>query len=374
MRNVVTISKRQIWAMALLILAAFASCCIAVECIVAIPVLFIMSMNKKITRIEIFCCFMTACLFVVLIRTGMISFPMFSQAAYLFSQNEDLCFWLESGHVHAVRLAIVYPGVIIGRWLNKDVDYGVTLYSAMLMILIVYFMLRMMHVNKMENRVGALFSALFVLALSFLMNGRLIFTFFGISLLALYELKFREREVSVVTLEIITAICVFFTLVSSGTMMVALGYVVLITPYRWSKAQSTNERVLLVLILLVAAIPVAYIFVPYVIVMLMRNVNFFGGGFQGAINVIHHGLGRFIDTENMALVLVLLFAGVIVVMANIYLFRREIIRKNHPDLPLFLLANLSIYGSVFGISTGLTATIPFLVLMIEKMNRSFRYA
>ncbi len=368
----VRITYRQILSFFLLILFAVISAIGITEMIVVLPLLIVLVNNRKVNYIEIVYCLLTGCILAGLIAFRIIEFSMFPQAAVLYAANEDVLYWIEIGHVHAIRLLVVYPGALLSKLFGFELNLGVTIYSASLLVLIMYFMIRMMKINNMENKINAIISGLFVIALSYFMNGRLIFVFFGISLLALYELRFSKNEVSVFKMQIMTAISLIFTMVSSGTMFVAFAYAVMIIPYRWKKLYTIKKKRLFIIIFLVSAVPIIGIFVPYLIKMTERNIIFYGGGFQGAINMINHGLGKFINTDNKLLVLFLFVVGAIVVIINIYLFKRKIIKRDHPNLPLFLLVNLSAYGSIFGLSTGLTALIPLFVLMIEKTNKTVR--
>lgn len=363
---------RQMLSFFLLILFTVISTVGMKEMIIVLPLLVVLLNSHRATYIETMYCLLTGCIIAGLIVLGEIKFPMFPQAAVLYEQNEDVIYWIKTGHIHAIRLLIVYPGVVLGKLPGFELNLGVTIYSASLLVLIQYFMMRMMNINNSENKVSGLLAGLLIVALSYLMNGRLIFVFFGISLLTLCELKFREREISIFMLQIVTAISIVFTMVSSGTMFVTFVYTVMMIPFRWKKLRKAGEKLLYAAILMVSAIPVINIFVPYLIKMTEKNITFYGGGFQGAINLINHGLGKIVNTSDNLLVLLFFAIGAIVLFANIYLFKHRIIQRDHPNLPLFLLVNLGIYGSIFGISTGLTALIPLLVLVIEKMNRSYR--
>lgn len=368
----IRITQRQILLFFIFIIFAVISATGMIEMMVNLPLLIVLVSRHKVNYIEVIYCLLTGCIIAGLIALRIIEFPMFPQAADLYAVNENVFYWIGTGHVHAIRLLIVYPGAVLSKLFGLDLNLGVTIYSASLLILILYFMMRMMSISKLENRIGVIASGLLIIALSYFMNGRLIFVFFGISLLALYELKFREDEVSVLMLQIVTVISIIFTMVSSGTMVVAFVYAVMIIPYRWKKAHKAREKRLFIAILLVSAIPAIVIFVPYLIKMIEKNIIFYGGGFQGTINLINHGLGKIVNTNNKLLVFSLFIIGAITVIINIKLFKGKIVRKDHPNLPLFLLVNLSAYGCVFGFSTGLTALIPLLVLMIEKMNKTFR--
>lgn len=367
----VRITKNKILLLFMFILFTAISVAGMTELMVTLPLLIVLVSRHKARQIEVIYSLLTACIIAGLIALRVIEFSMFPQAAELFSVNEDVLYWIGTGHVHAIRLLIVYPGVVLSKLFGFELNLGVTIYSASLMTLIMYFMMRMMSISKLENRISAMVSGLFIIALSYFMNGRLIFVFFGISLLALYELKFRENEVSVLMLQIVTAISIVFTMVSSGTMVIAFAYAVIIMPYRWKKLRKASEKMVFTAIMLAGAIPVICIFVPYLIKMIEKNIIYYGGGFQGAINMINHGIGKIVNTNDKLLVVSLFVIGAMVVIVNIYLFNHKIIRRDHPNLPLILLVNLSVYGSIFGLSTGLTALIPLLVLMIEKMIKAF---
>lgn len=342
------------------------------EIIAIIPLLVLLMGYKKTELFGSLCCIVFGCIMVLLIINHIVQFPMFPQAMELYTRNESMSYWIMSGHPHAIRLLIIYPGVLISKLFQLELDMGVTVYSAALLLLIMYSMIRILILNQLNNQFGCIASGLITIVLAIVMNGRLIFVFGGISLLVLAELEFRNNEMSLLKLQLTTIIAALFTMVSSGTMIVAFAYIIMIIPYRWNNMSTSNERKLFIVILLAMIVPVMSIIVPYSIKMTKKNIDYYGGGMQGAINMIHHGLGRFIDTNNHPLVIGLCFVGIIILLANIVVFKL-LARRRYIDLPLILLANLGVYGSVFGLSTGLTAFIPIVILCVESINRTFEF-
>lgn len=362
----VTISKTQLLALFSLIICIIVAMMGIGGVLVLIPLLIAMTFNRGTTAIEFIYCMLAGITLAFLRSAKIIEYPLFPQAATIYSRNNDLLYWFRTGHPHAIRLLISYPGIYIANRFSEEVTWGVTIYSISLLILIMYIMIKIIRINELENRISALLCGIAVVGLALVMNGRLIFTFWGVSLLCLYELKYKKGEVSVLILQIISAVAIIFSAVSSGNMFVTTAYVVLIMPFRWKKCRSSRERVFFVSIQFISLFPVIRIFVPYLLQMLRKNLNVFGGGFQGAINMMQHGLGKIFPTVSEGLTYLVLIVGVIIVIANIVLFEKLIIRKNNPNLPLFLIANVSLYASVFGLSAGLTAMIPVLILIVQR--------
>lgn len=141
------ITLKQILSFILLILFTILSVAGMPEMIAMLPLLLILVCKNDTSHIEMACCLLTGGIIAGLITFGVIEFPMFPQAASLYDINEDAFYWLKAGHVHAIRLLIVYPGVVLSNLFGFETDLGVTIYSASLMILILYFMMRMMYIT-----------------------------------------------------------------------------------------------------------------------------------------------------------------------------------------------------------------------------------
>ena len=337
---------------------------------ILMPLYLLIILDKNAKPIELLFGSALGSIFTLLVNFKVISYALFPQAAVLYNTNPDVFFWFSRGNEHAIRLLVAYPGILLSNWSRVDITGGMTIYSSSLLVLIMNFMLRILKYNEMENWLSAVISSIVTLILSFIMNGRMIFSFFGITLLMMCEVMYNRGRISLLMLQVSTYIAVLFTTVSSGTLTIITAYLVLITPYRWHLTKQKKEKICFVLINAISLYVALTIFIPYLSRMILRNINFFGGGFIGVFNMLQHGLGKVFYTENILLVYLLLFFGGVTIIANISFFVRNIVKKQNKDLPLLLMVNLCVYGFLFGRSTGLAMLIPVIVLFLKFLNNN----
>lgn len=370
LKRAITISSIQLLGLLTLIIELIIISMGRNEILILIPLCVACCLTKGFSSIELKFGMLLGFVLLALVSLNIIEYPLFPQAATLYYSNENVIYWFQRGNEHAIRLFIAYPGVLISNWFGVGITRGVTIYSSALLLLISIFMMQVLRMNHRENHVSAALCCLVIIVLSLVMNGRLIFSFFGITLLVLYEVKYSMNETSMLSLQIMSIIALLFTMVSSGTMIVAFVYIILIFPYRWKKMYSQKEKIAFLAILFAFVVPLATKYLPYLVRMINRNVQFFGGGFHGMVNMMRHGLGKILYTDSSVLILFIVVFGTFVVIFNIYLFNEKIVKTGNRNLPLFLITNICVYGSIFGRSTGLAALIPFTVLIICRFNLS----
>ncbi len=337
---------------------------------ILVPLFFIIMLDRESNAIELLYGNVLGIVLMLLVSFKVISYALFPQAAVLYYTNPDVFFWFSRGNAHAVRLLVAYPGILLSNWFVIDITGGITLYSAALFLLIMNFMLRILKYNEMENWISSVLGSFVILVLSFIMNGRMIFCFFGITLLMMCEVMYNRDRISILTLQIFTYVAIFFATVSSGVLTIITVYAVLITPYRWHLTKQIKEKIYFVFLNIISLFIAVTFFLSYLIRMIMRNVIFFGGGFRGVFNMLKHGFGKVLYTENTLFTILLIALGALVVITNVYLFEKNIVKKQNKDLPLILMVNLSAYGLLFGRSTGLSMLIPLVIILLEILNKN----
>jgi len=165
------------------------------------------------------------------------------------------------------------------------------------------------------------------------------------------------------------AVACFLGAVSTGVFVIVLFSIVVFFLDRWKAGgvKLKNLRGLLVLLMLV---PCCYVFVSYFIVAIEKNLDFFGGGLQGLIQMLGHGMGKVFLSEDgldrgMAFFIVL--AVPVGSLAALMFFFGPPIR------PIRKLLIISIAGGLFGF-TVLTLAIPLILCEASKVSlRTFRF-
>lgn len=305
----------------------------------------------------------------ILIQGGIVAFNFIPQAETLLQINTDLIFWFSRGHPHAIRLLIAYPGYLLSQLYAVDLEVGFSYYASAFFTLM--YLIIMETTSKFPQRArlplaikGFIAIAPFIFLL-FIMNGRLIFAYTGFSILInLFLGLFRGEPKSKLKLFVSGLFGFLLTTVSSGTMTVSLSYLVLLTCIlnrkkmnKWSFIKRLPKATLLLA-------PLLYIILPYFWMMLMRNVNFFGGGISGVFNMLNHGAGRIFGANN-AIILVMAFVPIAIYINVRYL--KKAIENNYNLIPILCAINIAIYGLMFGFSTGLMMIPPIIMLVLVKL-------
>lgn len=308
----------------------------------------------------------------ILSLAGIVQFAFFSQALVLYEINENLFFWFSEGNLHAVRFMIAYPAVLISKINALTLNEAFTVYSCMAFALIGFFFLRLLKNTKGLTAFNRGVGLALLIILSLFMNGRLIYAFLGIVLILDAEWKYKKYKKGVVPLKISEITGLILTMVSSGTMTIASVFILFMNGIQWIESKEKRERRKLLAVNILLIYPFVDRFLPYFIRFLIKNIDYYGGGFQGAVGVMQHGFGRFFYTENTNVYFLIVAAALLVVSINMLFFVEYIVRTKNPYLPIMLIANLCIYGGVFGFSTGLLALLPIMALILSVYFRRIK--
>lgn len=308
----------------------------------------------------------------ILSLTGIVEFTFFPQALALYEVDKNLFFWFSVGNLHAVRLMIAYPAVLISNINVLTLDDAFTIYSCMAFALIGFFFLRLLKNIEGLTAFNRGVGLLLLIILSVIMNGRLIYAFLGIVLILDAEWKYKEHKKGVAALKISEIAGLILTMVSSGTMTIAFVFIFFMNVIQWIESKGKRERRKLLAVNILLIYPFVDKFLPYFIRFLNKNIDYYGGGFNGAIRVMQHGFGRFFYTDNTNIYFLLVAAALLAVLINMIFFIEYIVRAKNPYLPVLLIANLCIYGGVFGFSTGLLALLPVAALILSVYFRHIK--
>lgn len=310
-------------------------------------------------------------LFMLFIKLDLIRFDFIPQARVLLELNESIFYWFSIGHVHAIRLLVAYPGYLISQIYNVDLDTGFTYYGMMLFIFM--YLSISNTIEKLQNCRGKTLREIkfFILLIPFLilpliMNGRLILSYLGYSILInLYTdlnlgVKIKSLKVIVLTLFGLS-----MSMVSSGTMTVALLYVIFMT-YAINHDNFNRKKFLKsAFVFSILLSPLIYKVIDYTWLMVNRNLIFYGEGFQGFVNMLNHGLGRYFHSSDEVLFLFFVLAIIILLLNYTYL-KTKIVRRDR-FVSLVLGINIAAYGLLFSFSMGLMMIPPLIIYILVKI-------
>lgn len=301
----------------------------------------------------------------------LINFVFLSQALTLLNSNSNLLYWFFRGHIHAVRLLVSYPGYLLSIWCNIGLDDGFTIYIAVIFWILYWFVIKILKILETDDK-ALLISGIFLFCLAVVMNGRIIFAYLGLTMLIYKDIRnLKGRRIPLWRTVMITVISFILGTVSSGTMMVIVAYILLMTVVKLTYLYSPKKCLVVILwgiIGLWLSSTLFYSVFNYLLTMINKNITFFGDGFSGVVNMLNHGIGRYIylsDSRYYFLYLIIGFSGLTV---NFLVFKLLILDRRQINIPLFIAVNLGLYGSLVGLSTGTMLLIPAMILVLSGMK------
>ena len=292
--------------------------------------------------------------FFLLCVIGTVQFELWSQVVRFWVS--DFTLYEKFTHHHGFRYFLVYPIFQLAKWLGVSYNWLFSLYVPVLISLIAYFTTHAVvgmgrHTSIEKRTIIFIGVSLFIILLSLLMNGRLMFAFTGSAILVWALLNWERNRDWINLLAIVTAF--FFSSVSSGTFIVViasfyffLGVNVLLgTPSVCRRKILVNYALLLVLVN------------PFLTMVLIKNFEFYGDDFSSVMGLLSHGYGLLLLQSN----LIFLAVGMIAILLLTYFFRKQIFHY----WVLSSLVLIYIAGGMFGYSTALVVLPPLLVITSE---------
>lgn len=274
------------------------------------------------------------------------------------------------GHPHLFRYLVAYPGLLLE---DAYPALGFSLYCCLFMVLNASVWSAIVRKTQLVSP-SYLTWGVFLLAHLF-MNGRGVIAWSSWLLAVSLCIDLSRATVPVKWPVVRGVVACFLGAVSTGVFVVVLFSIFVFFLDRWRAGgvKLKNFRGLLVLLMLV---PCSYVFVSYFFVAVEKNLDFYGGGLHGLIQMLGHGMGKiFLAGENLdagaglGLVLALLLALAIPIgclAALLFLF-------GPPIRPIRKLLVISIAGGLFGF-TVLTLAIPLMLCEAGRASRRvFRF-
>lgn len=258
---------------------------------------------------------------------------------------------------HIPRYLLVLPIFKVAKLIGADYNY---LFSA-LVPFIIYMsasyisrsvLLVLKKNKKRQEELSFSFAFLAIAFISLFMNGRIIFSILASAILL--NTAFFWRNFSLVKISFKLFVGFFLSSVSSGTFLVYfLGFfIILVLNERFSGSKSKIRTLFFLITSAITAFPLLLVFVA-------KNIDFYGGGWNGVLGVIGHGFGViFLGDKGLAvnIMLILLIFFCTIYCAGFLFF----LKKVRPAILLFL---VSIAGGIFGYSALMMIVPPAIFLL-----------
>ncbi|MCG9650478.1 hypothetical protein L1D24_18165 [Vibrio brasiliensis] len=288
----------------------------------------------------------------IVVIFGIKSFHLWEQVVILWKDDFPISNVLS--HPHGPRYLLVYPIFVVSSLLSISYNFLFSLLTAFITASMIYLNVKAIgHFLKRNLNIHeALIIGTIFISITMFMNGRIIFSLLGSSLF-LYLIS---NNPSTAKTLILTFASVALCSVSSGTIMIltfwALVYMLIF------KKKSIIEH----LIVLFSFMSFFFLFGPYFIRITNKNINYYGSGLEGVLNMLSHGAGKifFIDKFYLALVTALLISLVVITFIIIALLNKFIVKKEL--VLLFTLLFIGLSGGLFGFST-LAVSLPLVVIL-----------
>lgn len=256
-------------------------------------------------------------------------------------------------HPHMPRYLIVYPGLLLE---DKFPDIGFSLYISIFFALniILFRGISLLSTRRAPQAMSYLVFSLFHLY----MNGRgvIIWTAWLICVLVCCGVT-QNKIGKTKKIGLMLVSCLFATASTGVFVVVFITFAIL--AFR-SMIIDTKRKYVGALIFLLLASPFLYIITDFFIIALSKNIEYYGGGVAGVINMLEHGLGSFLTGVDPVGVLIFGFLASILLVFGYYM----VISKKIILLDYLMMVCLA--GGMFGY-TVLTLLIPVAILRAQRI-------
>ena len=281
------------------------------------------------------------------------SFNLWSQVTYLRGADLDSSYISQA---HFLRYLLVLPIFLASDYLNLEADL---IFRAACFTIIFFIVRNCITIIKFYSQKNII---LFIISYSFLflamatfMNGRMVFSFLGFSYLVIIIHQWDIRKIENIGLFLRFLPALFLCSVSTG---VFLSCIVSIFTFSIFPTKRKKRYYYIYVSLFLAALS------PLISLYLFKNIDFYGGGFAGLINMLNHGAGAvFHQFGSVVTTLILLISMISILFCGlIYIHSRT--RKL-----LLLFASTSLICGLFGYSTLTMSIVPLsAILLLTTMD------
>lgn len=322
-------------------------------------------LNDK-RNLKMFTVLGVALIFDILVKMSYLQFTFMPQAKALLDKDTNVLFWFYKGNIHAIRLLIAYPGYLLSKFYNIPLDIGYTYYVVLIFFLLYVIICNVCSTTKLQSLSSIIMLSVCMLGLALVMNGRIIFAFLGYILLINSAIKLSRHDTFIKLEEIfLFLIGICFTAVSSGCMFIGIAFASLCLFIKWLYIKSIWDKIRVVVMLCITGLVFHRILikgVKYIVLMVNKNLDYFGGGITGFLGMLQHGLGKILSDFLYDAYILIFAVGIVIIILNILIVKKMYIKKYNFTTIMSIALNLCCYGILFGFSTGSMGIIPILAL------------
>jgi hypothetical protein len=263
------------------------------------------------------------------------------------------------GHPHFFRFMAAYPGFVLEE-LYPEIGFSLYISLFFSINLAVWRQLALLYLRRPPTLLA---SVLFV-AVHFMMNGRGVIAWSSWLIAVWLCLRLRQGQAPGLYQWTLSLLACWLSAVSTGVfvvIVVALAYF-----YIGYMKRSPWRRANVVGVIVLGA-PFLYEIFDYFLVAVNKNLDFYGGGLTGAINMLNHGLGAVFFGSELILLAVLLVVGLLASSCLALLLFG--VRFS----PMTTLRIMPVLGGMFGF-TVLTLAIPLALFALPPLLSHRRLA
>lgn len=306
-----------------------------------------MSINKKNLSAII-----TSTLLFILVISNLKQFSLWPQVTILWESGFEISDVFKNPH--GLRYLLVYPFFIASKYLDIDYDIFFSLSSIIFLYITTKLNLNILSYYSIKNNISIFLVSLLYFLLTIEMNGRMLFSILGSSII-IYTAVSNKKALSLYSLLFFS---ILLSSVSSGTFILSIlwTFTFLIFIHKKNKLETFLLFTLGLAFLLISS--------PYITLLILKNINYFGGGIAGIYNMLHHGIGKLIPIDPIIIFFsfIYFFISILFLITFYFIFIHEKMNtKNFKILFSFLFLGCTI--GVFGASTFLYST-PIFILTI----------
>lgn len=311
--------------------------------------------NKFFTWSVFFC---AALLGIIVTFSGIKLFLPWDQVKEMHSFNMHP--FLLAGHPHFYRYLVTYPGFILDGFSSPET--GFSIYVSVFFALNAFLWARLyIRIHKVRP---PFFLLLLFIAVHFTMNGRGVFAWTAWLLAMEICLNIHESRFKPVRGLLLVFFSLWLASVSTGVFIVVFSLITLFILRSIHFRNAFRGFSWIHALALATAIVLVYTASQYFVSAIMKNVDYYGGGWNGVLSMLDHGLGRY--TLNP--VVIVLVLNIMIAFSIIFLF---IMKNSKLNTPVTYFIVIPLMGGLFGI-TVLTLIIPAILLKGVKIPGSIK--
>jgi hypothetical protein len=286
---------------------------------------------------------------------GIKTFGAWDQVTELWESGVSPLLLAVMGHPHFFRFLTAYPGFLLE---DSVAGWGFSFYICIFFACNVALLRH--NLRLATGAAPTLATWLVFFAVHMFMNGRGVIAWTAWLLCIMLCVRMSRGDSGGLGALLQGALACWLAAVSTGVfIVVAVALALFYLQFR----RRSRGGIVRKLAIAACAAPFIFYIVEHLYVAIMKNIDFFGGGIDGVIHMLSHGLGRVLFGSDI-LAVFLIGGGAIAVLLLVVLLRM----RKHRFTPLEQLLVLPLCGGMFGL-TVLTLALP-VFLMYQQTRRN----